>query len=214
MPEMYRNRIQAQENREQLAQTRGGTKETEAAVQAALAWLARAQSADGHFDARAYGGGAQQIVEGEDRKGAGTQADTGLTGLALLAFLAAGETHLTGKYRLNVQHGLEYLLRQQAADGNLAGSATTYARMYCHGMATLALGEAFAMTKDDRIRPYLERAVAYTIAAQHPSGGGWRYQPWRYQTEDFGDMSQFGWQLMALKSTRRPALKFRRKHRR
>ena len=67
-------------------------------------------------------------------------------------------------------------------------------------MATLALGEAYAMTKDDRIRPYLERAVAYTIAAQHPSGGGWRYQPWRYQTDDFGDMSQFGWQLMALKS--------------
>jgi aspartokinase len=44
------------------------------------------------------------------------------------------------------------------------------------------------------IKPAVERAVAYTVAAQH-SGGGWRYQP-----GDVGDMSQFGWQIMALKS--------------
>jgi hypothetical protein len=200
LPNMYRNRIRVREEREQLAQIRGGTKETEAAVQAALAFLAANQDADGRFNARAFGGGRQQLVEGEDRRGAGTQADTGVTALALLAFLAAGETHLKGKYRENVQHGLEFLLRQQAADGNLAGNATIFAKMYCHGMAALALGEAYAMTKDDRIRPYLERAIEYTVASQHPTGGGWRYHPWRHQTDDPGDMSQFGWQLMALQS--------------
>jgi hypothetical protein len=61
-------------------------------------------------------------------------------------------------------------------------------------MATLALAEAMAVTRDPRLKPFVERAVAYTVAAQH-SGGGWRYQP-----GDLGDMSQFGWQLMALKS--------------
>jgi hypothetical protein len=33
------------------------------------------------------------------------------------------------------------------------------------------------------------------VDAQHPTSGGWRYQP-----QDLGDMSQFGWQVMALKS--------------
>ncbi len=67
--------------------------------------------------------------------------------------------------------------------------------MYCHGMASLALSESLAMTGDVRIQPFVERAVQYTVAAQHPTSGGWRYQP-----GDQGDMSQFGWQVMALKS--------------
>jgi hypothetical protein len=134
-------------------------------------------------------------VAGHDRQGAGTDADTGITGLAVLAFLGNGHTHLEGTYRKNVQRGLEYLLRSQAPDGNLAGPARLYAQMYCHGMAALALSEALAMTGDERIRPYVERAVDYTVASQHAISGGWRYQP-----GDMGDMSQFGWQVMALKS--------------
>jgi hypothetical protein len=67
--------------------------------------------------------------------------------------------------------------------------------MYCHGMASLALSEAYALTGDIRIKPYVERAVQYTVQAQHPTSGGWRYQP-----ADQGDMSQFGWQVMALRS--------------
>ena len=38
-----------------------------------------------------------------------------------------------------VQHGLEFLLRSQTYEGNLAGDAQIYARMYCHGMAAFAL---------------------------------------------------------------------------
>jgi hypothetical protein len=193
-------RFRDRDDREQLGRTRGGTKDAEKAVHAALDWLASAQQDDGHWDASAYGGGAQRFVEGEDRKGAGTHADTGITALALLTYLAAGETHLKGEHRRHVQKGLEFLLRQQAHDGSLAGNASMFAKMYCHGMATLALGEAYAMTRDDRIRPYLERAVAYTVAAQHPNTGGWRYHPWRHAPSDPGDMSQFGWQLMAVKS--------------
>ena len=39
------------------------------------------------------------------------------------------------------------------------------------------------------------RAVAYIISQQHPMSGGWRYVKGQE-----GDMSMFGWQLMALKS--------------
>ena len=41
----------------------------------------------------------------------------------------------------------------------------------------------------------VRRAVAFTLSAQDPSGGGWRYK-----SQQAGDTSQLGWQLMALKS--------------
>ena len=193
IPQLYRNRVSTK--RAAFALRVGGNADTEASVQAALEWLAKNQSSDGHWDAATFGAGRENRLLGQDRGGAGAHADTGITSLALLAMLGAGETHLQGARRERVQLGLEYLLRSQRPDGDLGGSAELFARMYCHSMSTLALSEAYAMTGDDRIRPYLERAVRYTIAAQDPVGGGWRYRP-----GDEGDMSQFGWQLMALKS--------------
>ena len=45
--------------------------------------------------------------------------------------------------------------------------------MYCHGMATLALSEAYALTGDDRLLPGLKKALRYTINAQHsPAAAG------------------------------------------
>lgn len=193
LPEPYRLRSIPQ--RKEVAVGLGGSAEAAAAVEAALAWLAAQQEQDGRWDASRWGSGIEHKVAGHNREGAGTQADTGITALAVLAFLANGQTHLEGPYRKNVQRGLEFLLRSQGADGNLAGAARLYARMYCHGMALLALSESLAMTGDVRIRPYVEKGVAYTVNAQHPTTGGWRYQP-----ADQGDMSQFGWQVMALKS--------------
>lgn len=178
-----------------LVERQGGSAATEQAVEGALKWLASAQSPDGRWDADRYGAGRETQVEGRDRGRAGADADTGVTGLALLAFLGAGHTHQRGPYRENVQRGLDFLLRSQADNGNLSGHAQVYAMMYSHGMATLALGEAYAMTQDVRLRLPLERAIAYTLSAQHPSEGGWRYRP-----GDRGDTSQLGWQLMALRS--------------
>lgn len=192
VPEPLRARIAA--DRLMAAQPFGASPRTEAAVAAALEWLAAVQSADGRWDADAFGAGRETRTLGHDRRGAGAQADTGISGLALLAFLGNGETHLQGQHRETVQRGLEFLLASQAADGNLAGNAELFASMYCHGIAMLALSEAYALSGDERLRPGLRRALQYTIDSQH-AGGGWRYQPY-----DAGDMSQFGWQLMALKS--------------
>ncbi len=193
LPEPYRLRSLPAQN--EVAEALGGSVTATASVDAALAWLAAAQEDDGSWDPTRWGGGLELKVAGHDREGAGVDADTGITGLALLAFLGNGQTHLEGTYRKNVQRGLEYLLRSQGSDGNLSGPARLYAKMYCHGMASLALSEALAMTGDVRIRPGVERAVEFTVNAQHSISGGWRYQP-----GDQGDMSQFGWQVMALKS--------------
>ena len=139
--------------------------------------------------------GKETNVLGRDRQNAGSNADSAMTGLALLAFLASGHTHLEGPYRDDVRRGLEYLMRTQAADGNLAGQAAPYEFMYCHAMAACALSEAYGMTHDARLREPVRRAVGYTLRAQDPIGGGWRYRP-----GDAGDTSQLGWQLMVLKS--------------
>jgi hypothetical protein len=192
LPPPLRARVAA--DRLQFAQKYGATPQTEAAVVAALEWLAANQSSDGRWDADAHGAGRENKVLGHDRGGAGKNADTGITGLALLAFLAHGETHLDGPHRETVQHALEYLLYEQDRDGNLAGSSEFFAAMYCHGIATLALSEAYALSGDERLKEGLERAIRFTIQSQHV-GGGWRYKP-----HDAGDMSQFGWQLMSLKS--------------
>lgn len=193
LPDRYRSRSAAQ--RSAMLEAGGGNIFTEAAVQAALQWLAANQSEDGRWDCSRYGGGRETRTLGHDRGGAGGEADTAVSGLAVLAYLGAGQTHLDGPQAATVRRGLEFLARSQAADGNLAGNAELFARMYCHGMATLALSEAYGMTGDAALRPYLERALAYTVRAQHPQNGGWRYQP-----GDEGDTSQLGWQLMALHS--------------
>jgi hypothetical protein len=192
VPQPLRARVAA--DRLKAAQPFGASPRTEAAVAAALEWLASAQSADGRWDADAFGAGRETRTLGHDRRGAGAQADTGVSGLALLAFLGNGETHLEGKHREHVQRGLEFLLASQAGNGSLAGNSEFFAAMYSHGIATLALSEAYALSGDERLLPGLRRALQYTIDSQH-HGGGWRYQPY-----DAGDMSQFGWQLMALKS--------------
>ncbi len=193
VPAAYRLRVAA--DRSKIAQLHGATPQTEAAVTAALAWMAKVQAADGHWDARAHGAGRELLVSGRDRQGAGMHAETGLTGLALLAFLASGHTHQEGRYQDNVRRGLEYLLSAQRYDGALGGNASTYAFMYCHAMAACAISEAYGMTGDAALGEPVRRAVNYTLAAQDPNGGGWRYNP-----RDPGDTSQLGWQLMVLKS--------------
>jgi hypothetical protein len=182
----------------------GGSDATEAAVAAGLGWLARTQSADGHWDASRYEAGRvvgpSQAGQGGHGPETGRSSDHGVTGLALLAFLAAGHTPETGAYASVVDRGVQCLAQRQRADGSLAGPAAFFAELYCHGMATLALAECYALTGDASLEPILQQAVAHTISRQHPVTGGWRYA-----AGDRGDTSQLGWQLMALVSSRQLA---------
>jgi hypothetical protein len=120
-----------------------------------------------------------------------------VTGLALLAFLGAGNTHHEGPYSETVARGISFLVERQRADGSLAGDAEFFASLYCHGMAAIAVAECCAMTGDASLRPALEKAVRYTLSMQSPATGGWRYA-----AGDKGDTSQLGWQVMLLASAR------------
>ena len=192
MPKLYSLRSK---DRVAIASRRGGTAASEQAVQSGLAWLANTQSADGGWDADQHGSGIETRALGHNRDHAGAQADTGITGLALLAFMAAGNTHYEGPYRENVQKGLEYLIRNQASDGRLSGNAKLFASTYCHSMSLLALSESLAVTGDERIKEAVQRGVDYSLRLQNQNDGGWRYQ-----AGDLGDMSQFGWKVLALHS--------------
>ncbi len=185
-----------QSKRIALMQT-GGDESTEAAVEAALRFLAADQRQDGSWDPVTSGAGRETRTLGTDRKSAGRRATTGLTGLALLSMLGAGNTHQQGAYADNVRRGLTYLILNQKPDGSLAGDAEIYEANYCHGMAALAMCEAAAMTRDPAAIASAASAVRYTMNMQHPTTGGWRYV-----AGDPGDLSQLGWQAMVLEAGR------------
>ena len=183
-------------------QRTGGNARTEAAVEAALRFLAAAQRADGAWDPRASGAGREfGTVLGARRPGTGSRAESAITGLALLSLMGAGHTHNEGDYADTVYRGLAYLIGKQAPDGSLAGNAAPFAANYSHGMAALAMCEAAAMTRDAAAIESARRAVAYTVSQQHPTTGGWRYVP-----GDPGDLSQLGWQAMVLDGGHRAGL--------
>lgn len=175
----------------------GGDEATEAAVEAALRFLAADQRPDGSWDPTTSGAGRETRTLGTDRKNAGRKATTGLTGLAILSMLGAGNTHQQGPFADNVRRGLTYLILNQKPDGSMAGSAETYEANYCHGMAALAMCEAAAMTHDPAAIASAAAAVRYTMNMQHPTTGGWRYV-----AGDPGDLSQLGWQAMVLEAGR------------
>jgi hypothetical protein len=124
VPEPYRWRLS--ENRPEIAAASGGSEETEEAIRRSLEWLASVQERDGSWNARRFGAGVEQRVLGQDRKGAGSTADVGVTGLALLAFLGAGRTHLEGDHQRTVEAGLAYLIGVHGTDGSMYSNAAIY----------------------------------------------------------------------------------------
>jgi hypothetical protein len=167
----------------------GGTEGSERAVSLALRWFAAHQMPDGSWDFDHRNGPCQGQCPDP---GSLTDCPIGATAMALLPFLGAGETHREGKYKEQVRSGLAYLVRSLQADGSLAQGGGT---MYAHGLASIVLCEAYAMTRDPELMAPAQATLNYIVASQDPVGGGWRYAP-----RQPGDTSVVGWQLMALKS--------------
>lgn len=195
------NRSEA--GRKVLLEKFGGSAASESAVGFALEWLAARQRVNGTWD----------FVDVGPCTHKGTVNNPiGGTAYALLPFLAAGQTHKAGQYQKQVQAGLAFLtsIGVVAPAGydlrgvvNKADDDTdpNYA-YYVHGAATLALCEAYGMTKDRKLKPAAEGAVSFLIRSQDPRGGGWRYNP-----QQAGSTSATAIQLMALKAAEKAGIK-------
>jgi len=171
---------------------KGGNGASEAAVEAALKWIAAHQTSNGgwHYDHRPGG----NCNCGNPGSSNGT---FGATGLALLPFLSAGYTHKEGKYKKVVEGGLNHLVGNMKVDpANGTGKMFDggHAAMYAHGLASIALTEAYGMTRDPKLKAPAQAALNWIILSQHKDQHFWGY------TGGGGDTSVSGWQIMALKS--------------
>lgn len=206
----YRQRMR--QDHRQMIEEAGGNPISEQVVEQGLQYLERNQFADGHWSLNFL---PNELPEGLDRRQVGfgsIHADTAATGLSLLAYLGAGCTHLdSNDYAQVVNRGLNWLLKNQQPDGSLFREETDahrYGRIYSHGIATIALCEAYGMTHDSRLQEPAQKAIDFILSAQTPQGG-WRYTPekkdgvWRGES----DTSVSGWQAMALVSAKMAGLR-------
>jgi len=155
------------------------------AVDAALKFLASKQHEDGSWDS-GFGG-----------------PNAGICSLALLAFMANGDTPDRGKYCDTVAKGLAYIITLPDKANGMIVDHPSQGPMYCHGISTIMLSEAYGMTKSEEVKKRLDAAVKLILQAQKiqkdpNSKGGWRYQP----NSTDSDISCSGWQLVALRSAK------------
>ena len=153
------------------------TPEMQAAADKGLAYLARMQRPDGSFD--------------RDGKQIGVAAS------CALAFMAYGHVPGSGKYGAVTGKVLQYILNHAHPDGLLFREGAGNHPMYHHGLACLALAEAWGQTGDRRIRDALRRACDLIVATQNQKGG-WRYEP----KVSSDDVSVTVMQLMALRAAK------------
>ncbi|MEK7866827.1 MAG: protein kinase [Planctomycetota bacterium] len=173
-----------------------------------LVWLARHQSPEGHWKVVLFSeqcSGTKCTDHGMDGY------DTGVTGLALLAFLRAGYSHLSRDEvpdevtddTIELGHvskrAIVWLLDRQDPDGRLGGDVQR--SMYNHAVCTLALCEAYEVTRSGFLREPTQKAVDWMVEAQNPQ------EAWRYSSRcGDNDSSVTGWCLLALKSAERSGL--------
>ena len=160
---------------------------TEEAIERGLAFIASRQLPAGHWSLQGHG---ENVM---------LQSDTAATGLCLLSFQGAGYTHQQHQYAASVARGLQALIAMQGTDGNLYRSENPISdqnvAFYSHGIASLALCEAYGMTRDENLREPAQKAIDFISKSQNRERGGWRYQP-----QVSADTSVSGWMMMALKS--------------
>jgi hypothetical protein len=182
LPALYANR-DAEKFQARLAKK----EKVEIAIDLGLKWFAGRQSDNGRW-----------FME-HPEKDPGKKDDVTGTALGLLPFLAVGMTHkpVAGNpYDKVVDKGLYFLRKSQNQKTGYFGGS-----MISHGLATIALCEAYGMTKDPMLRVPAQKAVDLIVKTQHEAGG-WRFDPIKTP----GDLSVTERQLMALKAAQTAGL--------
>src|SRR5438128_887141 len=132
-----------------------------------------------------YEKGLQYLAKTQTERGdwTGGEQGPGITGMALMVFLASGEDPNFGLYSNNVRRAVRSIITNQDANTGYFGHS-----MYHHGFAMLGLAEAYGAVDDRSLWPggkkprsigaALELAVRAAITSQKRNPqGAWRYSP-------------------------------------
>lgn len=133
-----------------------------------LEWLAKVQNVNGSW---------------------GDDAKAGYSGLALLTFLAHGETPSSKRYGKTVKKAMKWLIEDKIDKNSQHG--------YPHAIKTYALAEAFAMTGNTLLEARMNECVEVIVKGQQQGGAfDYNYKP----NENRQDLSFSGWNYQALKA--------------
>lgn len=146
----------------------GANKKGQDSLIKALWWLAKVQKPDGSW---------------------GTTAKPAFTGLALLTFLAHGETPTSKHFGTTVKKAMQWLVNDPINTNMNNG--------YPHAIKTYAIAEAYAMTGVSMLGDKMNKCVRVLIDGQQ-DGGSYNYKYNRNQERQ--DLSFAGWNYQALKA--------------
>ena len=146
----------------------GANKIGQANLMRALWWLKKVQNPDGSW--------------GESSKPA-------MTGLALLTFLAHGETPTSKHFGTTVKKAMQWLVEDPI---DIRSS-----HAYPHSIKTYALAEAYAMTGISMLEDKMNECIRILIKGQQ-AGGSYNYH--YSKDESRQDLSFAGWNFQALKA--------------
>ena len=164
--------------------TRGGAgygdASTEAAVLKALRWLKKTQQPNGSWN----------------------PSPISNTGLAILAFLAHGETPASKEFGPTVEKAMQFLIdsigkKKDKTNKEVVTFRGADGNEYATLIATYALCEAYGMTRNPNTKIAATQTLQRIVDNQSPTGG-WDYGINKSSTRD--DMSFAGWALQALKA--------------
>lgn len=153
---------------------------TEIAVMKALRWLKDHQQSEGYWGTGEGNGGHREAM----------------TGIALLAFLAHGETPASKEFGATVEKAIRWLKERQGPDGYFL-RMSDHPAAYANGIAVYALAEAYALTRIPELRGVVEKGVSKIIEGQQDTGG-FTYE---YAKDGRRDTSLSGWQAQAMKAS-------------
>ncbi|MBU61403.1 MAG: hypothetical protein CMI26_02730 [Opitutae bacterium] len=151
--------------------------EIQEAISKGLSFLAKTQNQDGKW------GDKHPVAD---------------TSLALMSYMLQGHVPGRGTYGRNMDRAVAYLVEVgKKGHAGYMGTPNHHGGMYEHGLAILALSEAWGQSTNPHLRNTLKKAVEITIRSQN-NQGGWRYNP---EPRD-ADLSMTVMQTVALNSAK------------
>jgi len=160
----------------------GGSGATEACVYRALRWLKKYQDSDGKWTTTSGGG-----------PGGPGPCSPAMTGLALLTYLAHGETPASAEFGPTVERAMRWLVDNQNADGHFQQSD---GNEYSLPIAAYALCESFSLTKVPMLKDAATKSIDAIVRGQN-GRGLWTY---KCVNADRSDTSYGGWCVQAIKA--------------